>query len=83
MSSSIKSDIPSDNARNTAETVEYREEEESIDLTDKVRYNSLMIKCKEIKLSNQSWRFQIFVPDVYEVDFRLTENHLKGTIKFC
>ena len=37
LSSSIKLNNPSDNARNTAETVEYREEDESIDLTGKVR----------------------------------------------
>ena len=37
LSSSIKLNNPSDNARNTAKTVEYREEDESIDLTGKVR----------------------------------------------
>ena len=33
-----------------------------------------------MKLSNQSVRFQIFVPEVHDVDFKLMEKHLKGTI---
>ena len=40
----------------------------------------LQIKCEEMKLSNQSVRFQIFVPEVHDVDFKLMEKNLKGTI---
>ena len=43
-------------------------------------YNILKIKCEEMKLTNQSVRFQIFVPEVHDVDFKLMEKHLKGTI---
>ena len=45
-----------------------------------VFYCILKIKCEEMKLTNQSVRFQIFVPEVHDVDFKLMEKHLKGTI---
>ena len=35
-----------------------------------------------MKLSNQSVRFQIFVPEVLDIDFKLMEKNLKGTIYF-
>lgn len=58
----------------TREDTSEVDQEESIDLTDK-------IKCEEMKLSNQSVRFQIFVPEVHDVEFKLMDKHLK--VKFA